>query len=78
MEPKYYFGCSTSKTNECLLNPEGCRMIFFEECKRSPKTNLKIHTHLLYTNNLGEPGRYKLSEKLKHIFSLEKVAPTST
>jgi len=39
-------------------------MIFFEECKNSPKPNLKIHTHLFYTNHLGEPGGYKSSEKL--------------
>ena len=64
MEPNYSFDCSTIKTNECLLNPEGSRMIFFEECKRSPKTNLKIHTHIFYTNHLGETGGCKFSEKL--------------
>ena len=64
MERKYTFGCSISKPNGCLLNPEGSRMIFFEECKKSPKHNLKIHTHLFYTNHLGEPGGYKSSEKL--------------
>jgi len=29
-----------------------------------PKPNAKIHTHLFYTNQLGEPGGYKPSEKL--------------
>ena len=62
MEPKYSFGCSTSKPNGCLLNPEGSRIIFFEECKNSPKPNFKIYTHLFYTNHLGEPGGYKSSE----------------
>ena len=64
MEPKYLFGCSTSKPSGCLLNPEGSRIIFFEECKNSPKPNFKIYTHLFYTNRLREPGGYKSSEKL--------------
>ena len=64
MEPKYLFGCSTSMPNGCLLNPEGSRMIFFEECKNSSKTNLKIHTHLFYTNHFGGPGGYKSSQEL--------------
>ena len=72
METKYSFGCSTSKPNGCLLNPEGSRMIFFEECKNSPKPNLKIHTHLFYTNHLGEPGGYKSSEKLNIDSAWEK------
>ena len=76
MEPKYSFGCSTSKPNGCLLNPEGSRMIFFEECKNSAKPNFKIYTHLFYTNHLGEPGGYKSSEN-QHKFSLGKVARTS-
>ena len=39
-------------------------MIFFEESGNSPKSNLKIHTHLFYLNHLGEPLGYKSSEKL--------------
>ena len=46
MKLNYSFGCSTSKPNGCLLNPEGSRMIFFEECKNSPKPSFKIYTHL--------------------------------
>ena len=72
MEPKYSFGCSNSKPNGCLLNPEGSRMIFFDECKNSPKPNLKIHTHLFYTNHLGEPEGYKSSEKLNIDLAWEK------
>ena len=72
MEPKYLFGCSTSKPSGCLLNPEGSRMIFFEECKNPPKHNLKIDTHLFYTNHLGEPGGYKSSEKLNIDSAWEK------
>ena len=72
MDPKYSFGCSTSKPNGCLLNPEGSRIIFFEECKKSPKHNLKIHTHLFYTNHLEEPEGYKSSEKLNIDSAWEK------
>ena len=64
MKPKYSFGCSTSKPNGCLLNAEGSRIIFFEECKNSLEPNSKIHTHLFFTNHLGAPGGYKSSEKL--------------
>ena len=72
MNSNYSFGCSTSMPNGCLLNPEGSRMIFFEECKNSHKPNLKIHTHLFYTNHLGEPGGYKSSEKLNIDSAWEK------
>ena len=64
MKPNYSFGCSTSTPNGCLLNPEGSRLIFFEECKKSPKNNLKIDTHMFYTNHLGEPAGFKSSERL--------------
>ena len=72
MEPKYSFGCSTSKQNRYLLNPEGSRMIFFEECKISSKPYFKIDTHLFYTNHFGEPWGYKSSEKLKIDLAWEK------
>ena len=64
MKPNYSFGCSTSTPNGCLLNPEGSRLIFFEESKNSPKNNLKIYTHIFYTNHLGEPAGFKSSESL--------------
>jgi hypothetical protein len=70
--PRYYFGCSTCTPNGCLLNPEGSRMIFFEECKNISKCNLKIHTHLFYANHLGEPAGYKSSEKLSIDSAWEK------
>jgi len=68
----YSFGCDTSKPNGCLLNPEGSRMIFFEECKKSSNTNLKIYTHLFYTNHLGEPAGYKASERFNIVTAWEK------
>ena len=64
MKPNFSFGCSTSPPNGCLLNPEGSRLIFFDECKNSPKNNLKIYTHIFYTNHLGEPAGFKSSEIL--------------
>ena len=68
----YSFGCGTSNPNGCLLNPEGSKIIFLEECKKYSNTNLKIHTHLFYTNHLGEPAGYKISERLNIDFALEK------
>ncbi len=64
MKPNYSFGCITNTPNGCLLNPEGSRLIFFEECKNSPANNLKIHIHVFYTNHLGEPAGFKSSERL--------------
>ena len=72
MESKYSFGCSTNKPRGCLLNPEGSRMIFFEECNNSSKPYLKIHTHLFYADHLGEPGGYQSSEKLNIDTAWEK------
>ena len=64
IRPNYSFGCRTNPPNGCLLNPEGSRLIFFEEYKKSQKVNLKIHTHIFYTNHLGEPAGFKSSEVL--------------
>ena len=64
IKSNYSFGCSANTPNGCMLNPEGSRLIFFEECKKSPKNNLKIHTHIFYTNHLGEPAGFKSSESL--------------
>ena len=72
MSYNFSFGCGNSKPNGCLLNPEGSRIIFFEECKKSSKTNLKIYIHLFYTNHLGEPGGYKSSETLNIYSAWEK------
>ena len=72
INPYYSFGCSTSTPNGCLLNPEGSKLIFFEECKKSPKKNLKIHTHIFYTNHLGEPAGFKSTESLTIYTAWEK------
>ena len=72
MSSSYSFGCSASRPNGCLLNPEGSRLIFFEECKNSRQNGLKIHTHIFYTNHLGEPAGFKYSKRLSIDSAWEK------
>ena len=72
MRPNYSFGCSTSAPNGCLLNPEGSRLIFFEECKNSQNNNLRINTHIFYTNHLGEAAGFKFTERLSIDSAWEK------
>ncbi len=74
--PKYLFGCSTNKTNGCLLNPEGGRMILSEEYKNYLKPNLKIHTHVFYKSPC-RTWRVQILRKIKHRFSMGKVVRTS-
>ena len=73
----YSFGCGTSKPNGCLISPEGSKIIFFEECKNPLKTNFKIHTHIFYTNHLGEPAGFKSSESLSIDAAWREVTRTS-
>ena len=70
--PNYSFGCGANAPNGCLLNPEGSRLIFFEEIKHSPINNFKMYTHVFYTNHIGEPAGFKSSEKLKVNSAWEK------
>ena len=59
----FSYGSRNDTPNGCLLNAEGSRLIFFERCKKSPKNNTKVFTHLFYTNHLGEPAGLKSSSK---------------
>tara|TARA_B100001109_G_C18637551_1_gene368997 strand:+ start:164 stop:454 length:291 start_codon:yes stop_codon:yes gene_type:complete len=68
----YSFGCSTNRPNGCLLNPEGSRLIFFDEGKSSPNNNLQIYTHTFFTNHLGEPAGYQTSERFNIDSAWEK------
>ena len=61
---KFSYGSRTDTPNGCLLNPEGSRLIFFERCKKSPKNNLEIYTHMFYTNHTGEPAGFKSTSKI--------------
>ena len=60
----FSYGSSIYTPNGCLLNPEGSRLIFFERCAKSSKNNIKIFTHLFYTNHLGEPAGLKSTIKI--------------
>ena len=60
----FYYGSSIDTPNGCLLNAEGSRLIFFEKCKKSQKSNIKIFTHTFFTNHLGEPAGYKSTRKI--------------
>ena len=62
---KFYYGSNIDTPNGCLLNAEGSRLIFFERCKKSQNNNIKIYTHIFYTNHLGEPAGLKSSEIFK-------------
>ena len=61
----FSYGSSIDTPNGCLLNAEGSRLVFFERCKKSPKNNIKIFTHIFYTNHLGEPAGLKSTNKIR-------------
>ena len=61
----FSYGSSIDTPNGCLLNAEGSRLVFFERCKKSPKNNIEIFTHLFYTNHLGEPAGLKSTNKIR-------------
>ena len=60
----YSYGISIDSPSGCLLNAEGSRLIFFERIKKSPKNNLRIFTHMFYTNHLGEPAGFKSTSQI--------------
>ena len=45
-EEQLYFDYGSGKTNGYLLNPEGSRLIFFEECK-NPKILISKFIHII-------------------------------
>ena len=61
----FSYGSSTDTPNGCLLNAEGSKLIFFERRTKSPKSNIKILTHLFYTNHLGEPAGLKSTNEIR-------------
>jgi len=44
-----------------LFNKKSGLLILFESYKKSLSNNLKVYTHLFYTNELGEPAQLKNS-----------------
>ena len=61
----FSYGSRIDTPYGCLLNAEGIRLIFFERCKKSPMNNIKIFTHMFYTNHLGEPAGFKSTNKIR-------------
>ena len=55
----FSYGSSQETPSGYLLNPAGNRLIFFDRFKKSRKSNIKVLTHLFYTNHLGEPAGLK-------------------
>ena len=51
--------------NERLLKAEESKLISFERRSKSPKNNIKIFTHLFYTNHLGDPAGLKSTSKIR-------------
>ena len=60
----FSYGSRVDMPNGCLLNPEGSRLIFFERRKKSPHSNIRVFTHLFYTNHLGEPAGLKSTSQI--------------
>ena len=60
----FSYGSRIDTPYGCLLNAEGSRLIFFERIKKSPKNNIRIFTHLFYTNHLGEPAGFKSTRQI--------------
>ena len=44
-----------------LFNQKSGLLIFFESYKKFLPSNLKVYTHLFYSNELGEPAQLKNS-----------------
>ena len=44
-----------------LFNKKSSLLIFFESYRKSVSNNFKVHTHLFYANELGEPAQIKNS-----------------
>tara|TARA_Y100001970_G_C13768508_1_gene619335 strand:+ start:64 stop:357 length:294 start_codon:yes stop_codon:yes gene_type:complete len=61
----FSYGSSIDTPSGCLINAEGNKLIFFERRTKSPKNNIKILTHLFYTNHLGEPAGLKSTNGIR-------------
>jgi len=55
-----------------LYNKKSGLLIFFESYKKSVSNNLKVYTHLIYANKLGEPDQLKNSR----LHSIESACET--
>ena len=57
----FYRGSLIDPPTGWLFNQKSGLLIFFESCKKSLSNNLKVYTHLFYSNELGEPAQFKNS-----------------
>ena len=57
----FSYGSLIDAPNGWILHPQGSYLILFERCKKSPRKNIKVYSHLFYANEMGEPGRLKNS-----------------
>tara|TARA_Y100001970_G_C14052004_1_gene759463 strand:- start:640 stop:930 length:291 start_codon:yes stop_codon:yes gene_type:complete len=67
----FSYGSRIDSPSGCLLNQEGNRIIFFDRCKKSSINNVKVFTHLFYTNQLREPSGLKNTRLLDLNCALE-------
>ena len=57
----FYLGSLIDPPNGWLFNQKSGLLILFESYKKSISNNLKVYTHLFYSNELGEPTQLKNS-----------------
>ena len=57
----FYRGSLIDPPTGWLHNQKSGLLIFFEIYKKSVSNNLKVYTHLFYSNELGEPTQLKNS-----------------
>ena len=57
----FYPGSLIDPPTGWLFNKKSGLLILFESYKKSLSNNLKVHTHLFYANELGEPAQLKNS-----------------
>ena len=60
----FSYGYRNDTPSGWLLNPQRDKIILFELCKKSPRSNIKIFVHTYYTNHFGEPMARKSSSKM--------------
>ena len=57
----FYSGSLIDAPTGWLFNKKNGLLILFESYKKSVSSNLKVCTHLFYSNELGEPAQLKNS-----------------
>ena len=59
----FYCGRLIDPPTGWLFSQKSGLLIFFEIYKKSLSNNLKVYTHLFYSNELGEPAQLKNSRR---------------